>query len=154
VSDDGERIVSQRPRGAQGSQGENGDGERMVFQGPRGAQGNQGNRGEQGATGLSIPVRRAVVFMFALAVILAVFGLFWINHAVHGSQAAIQASYVSEQQAQKRAAQTEFRALCTTFTKLAALQPPAGNPATNPSRAYLQGQHDTLDQLGTDLGCK
>jgi Na+-driven multidrug efflux pump len=116
----------------------------MVFhQGPRGAQGNQGNRGEQGATGLSIPVRRAVVFLFALAALLGGLSLFWTAHEVHASQAASRA-----------ATQAEVRALCTTFTKLAALQPPAGNPATNPSRAYLQGQHDTLDQLGTDLGCK
>ena len=44
--------------------------------------------------------------------------------------------------------------LCTTFGKMAALKPPAGNPKLNPSRAYEQGEHAILDQLGTDLGCK
>ncbi len=59
----------------------------------------------------------------------------------------------ANQAAQQRAGQLLEEKLCATFGKLAALQPPAGNPATNPSRAYLQGQHDTLDEIGTDLGC-
>ena len=44
--------------------------------------------------------------------------------------------------------------LCTTFGKLAANKPPAGNPETNPSRAYEQRQAVILDELGADLGCK
>ena len=57
-------------------------------------QGEPGEQGERGKTGprLSSPVRRSLVFMFALAVILAASGLFWIAHEVHASQAAIQAS--------------------------------------------------------------
>ena len=42
----------------------------------------------------------------------------------------------------------------TTFGKLAANKPPAGNPETNPSRAYEQRQAVILDELGADLGCK
>ena len=38
--------------------------------------------------------------------------------------------------------------------KLAANKPPAGNPETNPSRAYEQRQAVILDELGADLGCK
>jgi hypothetical protein len=111
--------------------------------GPQGRQGNQGNRGEQGTTGLSAPVRRALVFMFALAVVLAAFGLFWINHAVHDSQAA-----------QQRQGQMIEQKLCATFGKLAALKPPAGSAARNPSRAYEAELHVTLVELGTDLGCR
>ena len=44
--------------------------------------------------------------------------------------------------------------LCTTLSRLAALQPPPGSPADNPSRAYLQGEHTVLAQLGPDVGCK
>jgi hypothetical protein len=135
---------------------------RLAVQGPKG---NRGERGEKGESGLSWRVVRAVLFLFFLSVALGASGLFWINHAVNTSAAAIragqareqaeqQAEQHREQEAQLQAATAEFRALCTTFTKLAALKPPQGNPATNPSRAYLQGQHDTLDQLGTDLGCK
>jgi hypothetical protein len=133
------------------------DDERLAARGPQGVpgrQGNQGNRGEQGAAGLSRPVRRALVFMFGLAVALAAFGLFWINHAVHDSQAAIQASQHREQVAQQQAGAALERKLCTTFGKLAANKPPAGNPVTNPSRRYDQDQHAILDELGTDLGCK
>ena len=128
--------------------------ERLAVQGPRGPQGNQGNRGARGAAGLSRSMRRGLVYLFALAVILSGGNLLWTAHETHASRAAIQSEYASEQAAQKREGQIVVRALCTTFTKLAALKPPAGNPATNPSRAYLQGQHDTLDELGVDLGCK
>lgn len=56
--------------------------------------------------------------------------------------------------AQQRQGQVVEEKLCSTFGKLAALKPPAGNPRTNPSRAYLQGQHAALDEIGTDLGCR
>lgn len=141
-------LVSQgEPVGGEG-------GERLIGQGPRGAQGNQGNRGERGAAGLSRSVRRALVYLFALSVALGGFSLFWTAHEVHASQAAIQAAQAREDAEQRAAGAALGRKLCTTFGTLAALRPPAGNPETNPSRAYLQGQHDALVQLGTDLGCK
>ena len=129
-------------------------GEQPARRGPRGAQGNQGNRGEQGAAGLSSPVRRALVFMFALAVLLGALDLFWTAHEVHASQAAVQAAQVREQAMQRSQGQAIGRKLCATLGALAALEPPPGNPKTNPSRAYLQAQHDTLAQLGVDLDCK
>jgi hypothetical protein len=125
--------------------------ERLAVQGPRGE---KGNRGDRGMPGLSGRVTRAVLFMFALAVILAVSGLFWINHEVHVNAAALQASYAREQQEQRQAGAALGRALCTTFGRLAALKPPPGNPVLNPARGYDQQLHVTLDQLGTDLGCK
>lgn len=59
-----------------------------------------------------------------------------------------------EQVAQQRAGAVLGEKLCTTFGELAALKPPAGDPHTNPSRAYDQESHATLVQLGTDLGCR
>lgn len=129
------------------------DAERLVVRGrkgDRGAQGNQGNRGEKGADGLSHPLRRALVFLFALAVLLAGAGLLWTSHEVRASQAAQQ----REQAAQQRAGVALGDKLCITFSRLAALKPPAGDPAKNPSRAYDQELHATLDELGADLGCK
>ena len=139
--------------------------ERMVVQGPRGPQGNQGNqgnpghpgnRGEQGMrgpAGLSRPGRRALVFLFTLSVALGGLNLLWTAHEVHASQSAVQAAYVSEQQARQQAGAVIEQKLCSTFGMLAALKPPAGNPAANPSRAYEDNLHTALDQLGTDLGC-
>jgi hypothetical protein len=127
--------------------------ERMAVQGPRGPQGrqgNQGNRGEQGSAGLSRSVRRALVFLFALSVILAGANLFWPAHEVHASQAAQQ----HEQAAAQRAGAVVEQRLCTTLGRLAALTPPGGPPAQNPSRAYEQALHAALAQLGPDIGCK
>ncbi len=126
----------------------------LTSRGPRGQQGNQGNQGERGAAGLSVPVRRALVWLFVLSVILAGANLLWTAHEVHASQAAIQAGYIREQAAQKRQGTILGVKLCTTFGRLAALKPPAGNPKTNPSRAFEDNLHATLDQLGTDLGCR
>jgi hypothetical protein len=55
---------------------------------------------------------------------------------------------------QQRQAATVQRKLCTTMAELAALKPPPGNPATNPSRAYDQHLHATLTEIGADFGCR
>jgi hypothetical protein len=44
--------------------------------------------------------------------------------------------------------------ICATLGQLAALKPPPGDPATNPSRAFDDRLHATLDGLGPDLGCR
>lgn len=127
------------------------DAERLVRgqKGDRGEQGIQGNRGEHGQPGLSVAVRRSLLFLFALAVVLAAGSLLWTAHEVRASQAAQQ----REEAIQHQAGVVLEEKLCITFSRLAALQPPAGNPATNPSRGYDQELHATLDELGTDLGC-
>ena len=109
--------------------------------GERGAQGNQGNRGERGQ--LSRVQGRAVVVLFFLAVGVAFFAIFWVSHEVKAAAAAQQ----------RQGAVFEAK-LCTSLDRLAALQPPPGNPATNPSRAFDDNQHAVLAQLGPDVGCK
>lgn len=69
--------------------------------------------------------------------------LFWTAHEVNANT-----------QAQRRAGELAERKICTTLAQLAALRPPAGSASANPSRAYEQRLHATLDQLGPDLGCR
>lgn len=65
------------------------------------------------------------------------------------------AHYVNSSQAsQQRTGQVIEAKLCTTLDGLRSLQPPPGNPRTNPSRQYLQGLHAKLSQIGSDLGCR
>lgn len=54
---------------------------------------------------------------------------------------------------QQRAGELLERKLCTTFGKLAANKPPAGDPKRNPSRAYDDNNHAILAQIGPDLDC-
>ena len=54
---------------------------------------------------------------------------------------------------QARAGQLVERKLCTSFTRLAALEPPKGMASTNPSRAFAQQEHSILVGLGPDIGC-
>jgi hypothetical protein len=73
--------------------------------------------------------------------------------ATQTAQSIEDARTVALQQ-QQRAGAVLGEKLCDTFGRLAALKPPAGDPARNPSRAFDDSLHMTLDQLGTDLGCK
>lgn len=122
---------------------------------PRGARGEPGEQGRQGERGdsLSRPVRRALVFLFALNLIFAVVNLIWTGHEVHASRSAIQSGQAHEQTEQRKQGQLLEQKLCSAFGGIAALKPPPGNPKTNPSRAYDQNLHAKLDELGTDLGC-
>ena len=67
---------------------------------------------------------------------------------------AYQASQHREEVAQQRASVAVEDKLCSTFGKLAALEPPSGSPAHNPSRAFEQDLHARLVELGIDLGCR
>ena len=116
------------------------DAERLIARGEKGDQGAQGERGDRG---LGPAVRRAVLFLFVFSVILSVGGLFWNAHQVNTSRAAY-----------RHQSELAERKICTTLTSLAALQPPAGDPAANPSRAYLQGLHDRFTEISRDLGCQ
>ena len=85
---------------------------------------------------------RSVAVLVLLALLVAGANVLWTAHAVR--------SFQSSQQQQGQMIEQK---LCQTFGTLAALKPPAGSPKANPSRAYLQAQHDALAKLGTDLGC-
>lgn len=91
----------------------------------------------------------AIVFLFALSLLLAGANLLWTAHEVNQSGRA----QAREQAAQRRQGQVLERRLCTTLGQLASLRPPAGNPASNPSRAYEDAMHKTLSQVGPDIGC-
>jgi hypothetical protein len=67
---------------------------------------------------------------------------------------AYKASQAREQVAQQRAGVAVEDKLCSTFGRLAALQPPAGSPVRDPGRAFEQDLHATLVELGIDLGCR
>ena len=115
--------------------------------GPRGAQGEQGAQGERG---LSRVQGRAIVVLFLIGGLIGVGNLFWTAHEVRAAGTAQH----QEQAAQQRQGAVLEAKLCTTLDRLAALKPPAGNPASNPARAYAQQEHAVLAQLGPDVGCR
>jgi Flp pilus assembly protein TadG len=128
--------------------------ERMAVRGPRGERGSRGERGIRGVPGLSVPVQTALLFLFLLAAVFGGLNLFWTAHEVHVSAAATQASYAREQQQRRQAGAVLSERLCRTFSRLAALKPPAEGLQDEAVRVYLRAQHATLDQFGADAGCK
>ena len=118
--------------------------------GERGAQGNQGNQGERGEDGMTRAKRQGIVYLFVFSLALSVANLFWTSHEVNANDAV----HAQQQAEQQRAGVLIEAKLCSTFGSLAVLKPPPGNPAKNPSRAYLQDEHAKLAQVGTDLRCK
>jgi hypothetical protein len=92
--------------------------------GDRGAQGEQGDKGDRG---MPTGQRRAIIYLFVLTLLLAGANLLWTGHAVNVNQSA-----------QRRSGQLVEQKLCATLDSLRSLQPPPGNPASNPSRAYEQ----------------
>lgn len=94
---------------------------------------------------MSRAVKRALLVLFAMAVLLGGAGLLG---GVLGYEAA-QAAQASQR---RQGAVLEER-LCTSLNRLAALDPPAGPVADNPSRAYLQQLHQVLAELGPDVAC-
>lgn len=107
-----------------------------------------------------LTAKRAQVILLFLVLVVGGGNLLATRAQVH-HQAAVQAAdhaahirlYHREQAEQAKQGQRVVMLICTTMGKLAALKPPAGNAAANPSRAYEQELHATLDQLGPDLGC-
>lgn len=123
-----------------------GEADERLAAGPRGAKGEQG---ERGARGLSRIQGRAVVVLFVIGVLAGVGNLLWTAHETNVNRAQFHAQQV----AQQKAAAAVLGKLCTSFARQAALKPPLGNPADNPARAYDQGEHAILAQLGPDIGC-
>lgn len=69
------------------------------------------------------------------------------NHAVNAANMARQAK------AAQAAGLLVEQKLCTTFGKLAALQPPTGDAVSNPSREYEQKLHAILAGVNDDINC-
>ena len=92
---------------------------------------------------------RAQAILLALVLIVGAGNLL----ATHSEVQSAAAAQHREQAAQRKQGEQELRTLCTTFGKAAGLKPPAGNPHTNPSRAYLQGQHVVWTAVVADLHC-
>jgi type II secretory pathway pseudopilin PulG len=98
--------------------------------------------------------QHAVVFLFVLSCALAAIAYLGSVGYYHREQGAQQRQAAQQQAAQRaQGAQLEQK-LCTSLDRLAALKPPPGSPADNPSRAYLLQQHQVLAELGPDVGCK
>jgi hypothetical protein len=71
--------------------------------------------------------------------------------------ANLASTYIYVQQfksEQQRQGEIAVQRICTTLGELAALKPPVGDAKSNPSRAYEQKLHATLDGLAPDLGCQ
>jgi hypothetical protein len=100
----------------------------------RGEQGQQGDRGEQGtagAPGLSRAVRRALVFLFALNLLLAAANFLWTAHSVNSN-------------GQQRCASVEADAT------IPVPQPVAGNP----SRLWESRFEANARKRARQLGCE
>ena len=93
---------------------------------------------------------RSVAALVLLGLLVTGANLLWTAHAVRSFQSAQQ----QQGAAQRRQGELVEERLCTTLDRLTALKPPAGSPQRNPSRAFEQELHATLDELGPDLGCK
>ena len=131
-----------------------------LFKGQKGQKGDKGEKGEKGSSRLPALLAWSLVVLFVVAV--AVGGTAYFSsvtarrtadHAIQAAQVEQRRSALAEQAAQRRAGQVIEQKLCSTLGHLAQLKPPAGNPKTNPSRAYEQALYATLSRLGPDLGC-
>lgn len=96
---------------------------------------------------------QAIVALLILTLIVGGGNLLASFDQVQQYKASQQRQAAAEKASQQRQGQLLEHRLCTTLSRLAALKPPSGPAAANPSRAYLQGEHATLAQLGPDIGC-
>lgn len=97
--------------------------------------------------------RYAYVVLAALSLVVGGFAILYSVHYANTAKASLQAQARQEQLAQQRQGAALEAKLCGTFGKLAALRPPPGSPAGNPSRSYLQLQHEVLAEVPADISC-
>lgn len=101
-------------------------------------------------------MRATAAAVLALLLLLAAVGGNYLltEHYVNATQAAAARLELAQQREQRQAGLLVEHSICATLGQLAALKPPPGDPATNPSRAFDDRLHATLDGLGPDLGCR
>jgi hypothetical protein len=107
--------------------------ERMSGFAQRWPAGERGPAGPRGRRGMPAAVTWAVVLLFVISFAMATTGLYLSLRAITMDH--------------------HHDALCTALGQLAREKPPAGNPVTNPSRAYAQQQHATFTELHSHFGC-
>ena len=66
---------------------------------------------------------------------------------------SFQAGQRADQARSKRQGEVIERKLCSDFSTMARIPPPAGPPATNPSRAFDQAEHRAWSGLVVIAGC-
>lgn len=125
----------------------------------RPVKGDKGDKGERGE-GMTRGARRAIVVLFTLTLAIGAANLVWTAHEVGAAGAAqhqeqaVQRRQAAVQAAAQRRQGAAFEVkLCTTLSRLAALELPPGTAPGSPSRAYLQEEHAVLAELGPDVGC-
>ena len=98
---------------------------------PRGEKGEPGEKGDRGDA-MTASARRAVIFLFGFAVLLAVLNFSWTVQQVNSSQAK----------------------WCTTMDLLTAHPvPKPADPKSNPSREQIYQYYVTFRELRRNLGC-
>lgn len=96
--------------------------------------------------------RGAKLWLALLLVLVLIIGAgnLWATYAEVNS---FKAQFAAQQRVQQELGKQEVGKLCSTFGHLAALKPPAGDAAANPSRAYEQQLHSILSGVVVDIGC-
>ena len=120
----------------------------MVTENP--TRGPKGDKGDDGV--LARPVRKAIVWLFVVGALIAATNILFTVAFVHATQNAAKRQAQAQEAEARRQGLIIEQKLCTTMDRLAARKPPAGKPSDK-SRTYLAWQHDTLAQLGPDIGC-
>jgi hypothetical protein len=117
--------------------------ERYAPRGPRGEQGKPGSKGERGVEGaLPQRARRSLVIRDCVIIVLLLLNFVFTARYVNSTQAG-----------QRRAGLLTEQKICTDVGSMAQIPAPAGNPATNPSRAYEQAEQRTWRGLFRGLDC-
>lgn len=110
-----------------------------------------------------VPSTRALIALLLLMVLIVGVGNLWnsfnLNSQVKQTQREQQDQQAQQQKIQKEAGMIVEGKICRSLVPLeglSSLRPPAGDPATNPSRAFEQQlvvKLAPLAQLGDDIGC-
>ena len=95
--------------------------------------------------------RRLLLAAAVLLAMVAALAAVAVSNALTARDASIRANRA--QAAASAVAAADKRRLCVSFGDLAARRPPAGNPRTSLSRAYLDGQYETLLRIAAAIGC-